>query len=231
MGKLARLFVWAGGVMFVSALAAAAYIYLIRWATPSSHPVHATAILVDLALLTVFATHHSVFARESTKRRMAAVVPEHLSRSVYVWTASLLLIGALTFWQRVGGDLYAVTGWRAMLHAGVQLAGLWMIARSVARIDGLELAGIRQAAAHEASQTLQTGGPYRWVRHPLYLGWVLATFGAAHMTADRLTFAVITAAYLAAAVPWEERALVRAFGDDYARYSKRVRWRIVPYVY
>lgn len=162
---------------------------------------------------------------------MAAVVPERLLRSVYVWTASLLLIAALALWQRVGGDIYFDGGWRAMLHAAVQLAGLWMIARSVARIDALELAGIRQASTHDASQTLQTGGPYRWVRHPVYLGWVLGAFGAAHMTADRLTFAVITTAYLVAAVPWEERALVRTFGDDYARYAQRVRWRIIPYVY
>ena len=217
--------------MFVAALSAAAYAFLVSWATPSPHPGYARAIVVDFALLTVFATHHSVFARESTKRRMAAAVPERLLRSVYVWTASLLLLAALALWRPIGGDLYAAAGWRAMLHAAVQLAGLWMIARSVARIDGLELAGIREAASGDTPPTLQTGGPYRWVRHPLYLGWVLAVFGAAHMTADRLTFAVITTAYLVVAVPWEERALVRAFGHDYARYARSVRWRIVPYVY
>ena len=231
MTRFERLFVWLGGVTFAATLAAVTYTFLISWAAPRAWHGGAAAIIVDFALLTVFAAHHSVFARERTKARLAAVVPAHLLRSVYVWTASALLLITLALWQPVGGDLYAVAGWRAILHAALQLAGLWLIARSVARIDALELAGIRQAAAPDAAQALQAGGPYRWVRHPLYLGWVLAVFGAAHMTADRLTFAVITTAYLVVAVPWEERSLLRAFGDDYARYAQRVRWRIVPYVY
>jgi protein-S-isoprenylcysteine O-methyltransferase Ste14 len=229
--RFERVFVWLGGGMFVAALAASTFTYLIRWATPSAHPRHAAALLADVALLTVFAVHHSVFARESTKKWMASAVPARLQRSVYVWTASVLLLLTLALWRPVGGDLYIVTGWPAMLHAVLQLAGLALIARSVARIDALELAGIRPAAERDASQALQTAGPYRWVRHPLYLGWVIAVFGAAHMTADRLTFAAVTTAYLIVAVPWEERSLRRAFGDDYARYAGRVRWRIIPYVY
>jgi protein-S-isoprenylcysteine O-methyltransferase Ste14 len=69
------------------------------------------------------------------------------------------------------------------------------------------------------------------VRHPVYLGWLLATFGAAHMTGDRLAFAGISALYLVIAMPIEERALRRSFGETYASYEQRVRWRIVPYLY
>jgi protein-S-isoprenylcysteine O-methyltransferase Ste14 len=65
----------------------------------------------------------------------------------------------------------------------------------------------------------------------LYLGWVLVVFGAAHMTGDRLAFAVITTIYLVAAVPWEERSLSAAFGAEYADYMRAVRWRIVPFIY
>jgi len=113
------------------------------------------------------------------------------------------------------------------------LLGVWMIARAVAKIDPLELAGIRPPARADpaAGEALQMTGPYRWVRHPLYTGWLLALFGAASMTASRLTFAIVTTIYLIIAIPWEERSLERSFGDAYARYRATVRWRVVPYVY
>jgi protein-S-isoprenylcysteine O-methyltransferase Ste14 len=124
--------------------------------------------------------------------------------------------------------VYEVVGWRAAAHASVQVAGLLLIAGAVRKIDALELAGIREHTGH---QPLQITGPYRWVRHPLYLGWMLATFGAAHMTGDRLVFSGISALYLIVAMPIEERALRRSLGETYARYEQRVRWRVVPYLY
>jgi protein-S-isoprenylcysteine O-methyltransferase Ste14 len=69
------------------------------------------------------------------------------------------------------------------------------------------------------------------VRHPIYLGWVLMTFGAPEMTATRFSFAAISTAYLIVAVPFEERSLVRTFGDAYREYRARVRWRMVPGLY
>jgi len=236
MTKFERLFVWSGGAMFVASLAACAYFYLVVWASPAAAgggtAVRAAAI--NSVLFAVFALHHSLFARDSIKRRMARAVPERLLRSCYVWTASALLLGVLALWQPVAGDVYHVTGWPSFVHAAIQLSGLWLIARSVAQISPLELAGIKHApvsGVSNASNTLQVGGPYRWVRHPLYLGWLLALFGAAHMTGDRAAFAAISTAYLLVAIPWEERSLLRAFGEPYARYQGVVRWRVVPYVY
>jgi protein-S-isoprenylcysteine O-methyltransferase Ste14 len=149
---------------------------------------------------------------------------------VYVWLASVLLIIVLMAWQPIGGEVYRVTGGLRWVLLGVQLVGVWFIAKSVGAIDGLELAGIRQVS-DERTNTLQVGGPYRVVRHPLYFGWVLIVFGALHMTGDRLAFAVITTAYLVLAMPWEERSLQRAFGEEYARYKQQVKWRIVPFLY
>ena len=74
-------------------------------------------------------------------------------------------------------------------------------------------------------------GPYRWVRHPIYLGWLLLVFGVPHMTATRLAFAAISSAYLVVAIPFEERSLVETFGDEYRRYQQAVRWRLVPGVW
>jgi protein-S-isoprenylcysteine O-methyltransferase Ste14 len=232
MTKFERLFVWLGGAVFVIALGASVYRYLVSWAVsavPGAGGLGAvSSVAGDTALLTVFATHHSLFARDAVKGRVERLVPRRLLRSSYVWTASLLLLAVLILWAPVGGDMYQVSGIGAMALALVQLSGVILIARSVATIDPLDLAGIRARSRHEA---LQVSGPYRIVRHPLSLGWVLALFGAAHMTGDRLTFAVVTTVYLAIAVPWEERSLVATFGADYVRYQRMVPWRIVPYVY
>jgi len=110
----------------------------------------------------------------------------------------------------------------------VLLYGVWLIVQAVRGIDPLELAGVRR---ERERGPLQVRGPYALVRHPLYFGWVLAVLGPAHMTADRLVFGVVTTLYLLVAIPWEERSLLVSFGDEYARYQRAVRWRIVPFIY
>jgi methanethiol S-methyltransferase len=222
-----RVFVWLGGAIFVASLAACIFVYGVRWSTPGQ-PWTLAALAVNVLLFGVFAFHHSLLARESVKRRVERVVPERLLRSVYVWTASVLLLIVLAAWRPIGAELYRVTGITALAMTAVQLSGLWLIARAVATIDPLELAGIRGPSSPD---WLQVRGPYRFVRHPLYLGWMFVVFGAAHMTGDRLAFATISTAYLVVAIPWEERSLLRTFGDEYARYQQQVRWRVVPYLY
>jgi protein-S-isoprenylcysteine O-methyltransferase Ste14 len=228
MTKVEHVFVWSGGALFVLSLAACVYAYVFVWASPAADAFAWTPVAINAVLFAVFAFHHSLFARKSIKQLVARIVPDRLVRSFYVWIASLLLLIVLAYWQPIAGEAYAVTGWRALAHAAVQVCGLWLIARSVATIDPLELAGIRPPAGSDA---LQIAGPYRFVRHPVYLGWVLAVFGAAQMTGDRLVFAAITTAYLCVAIPWEERSLLQMFGEPYARYRRTVRWRIIPYVY
>ena len=225
---LERAFVWAGGAMFVTSLALTAWTYTM-WLGTDRLATGWTSIALDGLLLTMFAFHHSAFAREPIKKRLASLVPTRLLRSVYVWIASSLLVFMDLFWRPVGGNIYRVTGWPAWIFAIVQLAGVWMIARSVRAIDPLELAGIRNPKAMNGE--LQTNGVYGLVRHPLYFGWVLCVFGAAHMTGDRLTFAVLTTGYLVMAMPWEERSLEREFGQSYRLYKQAVRWKILPYVY
>lgn len=236
MTKFERLFVWVGGALFVGSLAVWAWWYLF-WLSQSRPWSGWRSLAYDAALFTIFAAHHSLFARESAKRRLSAI-PRRLLRSVYVWIASLLLIAVCLLWQTIGGDVYRTTSAGAVALAVVQFAGVWVIARAVARIDPLELAGIRTANRADAGPStptrpgaLQIAGPYRWVRHPVYLGWILIVFGAAHMTGDRLAFAAISSLYLIAAVPWEERSLMQSFGDDYVRYTQQVRWRVLPYLY
>src|SRR4051794_27666157 len=134
-------FLWTGGALFVGALAFCGYSYGVTWGRTA--PVSLAAAGADALLFSVFALHHSLFARESIKGWFSRVVPEPLLRSVYVWLASLLLIAVCVAWQPVGGEVVRHTGAAAMLHAAAQLAGALIIALAVRVIDPLELAGIR----------------------------------------------------------------------------------------
>jgi protein-S-isoprenylcysteine O-methyltransferase Ste14 len=223
----ARVFVWLGGALFVLALAVCAWTYVVVMGRPVATTSWA-ALAIDASLLTLFALHHSLCARERVKDAITRMIPAALVRSCYVWIASVLLILACALWRPIGRELYSVRGSLAIVLIAVQLIGLWITARGTARINALELAGIRPASE---SGGLQVDGPYRWVRHPLYLGWLLMVFAAPHMTGDRLAFAAITTGYLMEAIPWEERSLRRSFGEPYLHYMRAVRWRMIPFIY
>jgi protein-S-isoprenylcysteine O-methyltransferase Ste14 len=220
-----RIFAWGGGALFVLSLAYCLWWYLVPLGRDLPWAGFA-AVAWNAGLVAVFASHHSVFAREPVKRAIGRLVGGGV-RSVYVWVASGLLIAVCILWKPVGGACYDARGVLRAAAAGVQLLGIALIAWSVARIDPLELAGIHPSA----TSGLQITGPYRLVRHPLYLGWMLAAFATPHLTGDRLTFALLTSLYLVMAVPWEERSLNAAFGNAYARYADQVRWRVIPFIY
>src|ERR1700694_3925054 len=109
-----RVFQWTGGALFVGALAFCGYSFVIVWSR--SGAFNGPAVLIDVVLFTVFAAHHSVFAREPVKHWLTRLVPERLLRSAYGWLASLLLIAVCVAWQPVGGEVYRVQGWRGVLH-------------------------------------------------------------------------------------------------------------------
>src|SRR5215467_16138549 len=162
MSLFERVIRWAGGAVFVGALGFCAYTFLVVWSRDAEFS--GAAIATNVLLFTTFAAHHSVFAQDPVKTAMARVIPNRLIRSTYVWIASLLLIAVCQFWQTIGGTLYAASGWRAAVHAGIQVAGLVLIVGAVRKIDALELAGIRE---HTRDEPLQITGPYRLVRHPI----------------------------------------------------------------
>jgi protein-S-isoprenylcysteine O-methyltransferase Ste14 len=222
-----RLFAWTGGGLFVLALARTAWLYGVQLGRPGPF-AGPGAVLIDLFLFTTFALHHSVFARDVMKRAIQRAVPDRDIRSVYVWIASALLILVCEAWRPVGGIVYAAPAPLSWLLAAVQITGFWLTAVGVRAIDPLELAGIHPP---RGDTDLATGGAYRLVRHPLYLGWMLMVFGSPHMTGDRLLFALVSSLYLVVAIPWEERSLEAAFGEPYREYKRLVRWRVLPYVY
>jgi protein-S-isoprenylcysteine O-methyltransferase Ste14 len=225
-------FAWAGALLFGVSLAAVLYAYTVPFARPAGGPSLKPAF-IDTGLFTIFALHHSILARGWAKRAVTAVVPAWLERSLFTWIASLLLLMVIWLWRPVGGLIYAVPPpWHWFGYA-VQVAGIVVTAASASAIDVLDLAGVRpildaRRRAPARHVPLETGGVYAVVRHPVYLGWALVFFGAPLMTATRFTFAVVSTAYLAAAIPLEERSLVRVFGNEYRAYRSRTRWRMVP---
>lgn len=230
------LFAWGGALLFVASLSYFVYAYVFRFGRVISGESHVAPILINTALFTVFATHHSVFARARAKAWMHRVVHPALERSVYTWIASLLLIAVCAQWEFVPGLVYRIPAPWSWIGYSAQLCGVLLIFRGSKVLDALDLAGVRpilEAGATSVPQhiPLVTTGVFGLVRHPIYLGWALLVCGAPQMTATRLTFAVVSTLYLMVAIPWEERGLIREFGVRYEEYRRQVRWRMIPGVY
>ncbi len=233
---LALAFACGGGVLFVGALASFVYAYLVRFGRSTGAGPVLQPVLVDFVLFSAFALHHSLFARTGLKARLRPLIPATLERSSYTWVASVLLLVTCWGWRPVPGTLYVLPAWAAWAGLSAQAAGILLTAAGSRAIDVLDLAGIRPLLVARSAKAigrvpLMTTGAYRLVRHPVYFGWALFTFGAPAMTATRAVFAIVSTGYLAVAIPWEERGLIETFGDAYRRYQRRVRWRMLPWIY
>jgi methanethiol S-methyltransferase len=188
----------------------------------------AVALLVDLALLVVFALQHSAMARPAFKRVWTRVVPEPIERSTYVLASSLALILLFWGWQPLGGVVWRVEAplGRLVLQATCAAGWLLILACTFA-IDHFDLFGLRQVWLDLLDRPytaidFHTPGPYRFVRHPLYVGWLLAFWATPSMTIAHLVFAVATTGYILAAIQLEERDLISQHGEAYRRYRERV---------
>jgi protein-S-isoprenylcysteine O-methyltransferase Ste14 len=227
-------FALAGGLLFVGSLSFFAFSFGWRFqeAGPWSLVTGWRPTVIDVVLFTLFALHHSLFARTRMKTWIERVGPAELERSIYVWIASLLFLAVCAAWQPVPGALWRLMGPVALMVRGLQLIGVVLALVAARHLDVLALAGIRQAR-HEAgpSLPLEETGPYAFVRHPIYLGWFLMVWATPAMTGTRLVFAATSCVYLLLAIRFEERDLRRTFGAAYDRYMQRVRWKVLPGVH
>ncbi len=233
---LSSAFAWTGATIFVASLLFYLYSYLVTFGRPAAGGAWIAPAAFDLLLFSAFAFHHSLFARTAIRDAIRRAIPPRLERSSYTWVASVLFVVVCWLWRPVPGVVYRMEGLWWWLGAAVQSAGILFTYLGSSALDVFDLAGIRQLHAGRPPATtspapLKTSGAYRLVRHPIYLGWALFVFGTPTMTATRLIFAIISTAYLAIAIPWEERTLVEAFGAQYREYQRRVRWRMLPGVY
>ena len=186
------------------------------------------ALMINAALLTLFAVHHSTMARPWFKKMWTRVIPQQVERSTYVLLSSLALILLFAMWQPIGGVIWKVQqpALRAVLY-GVFATGFLVVLVSTFLINHFDLFGLRQVYLYLRGKKytqLRFGTPilYRHVRHPLYLGWLLAFWATPTMTIAHLVFAIATTIYIFMAIQLEEKDLIDAYGDDYKRYKQQV---------
>lgn len=186
-----------------------------------------TAILVDLAVLSVFAVQHSAMARPAFKRRWTRAVPAPVERSTYVLFATVAVALVMSQWRPLPDAIWDVepTALRAAIYA-VSFVGWGMVLLSTFLIDHFDLFGLRPVLRHRASKpatdsAFVTPSLYRVVRHPLYLGFLVAFWAAPSMTRGRLLFAVVLSAYVLVAIRLEEHDLVETFGERYRTYRRQ----------
>jgi protein-S-isoprenylcysteine O-methyltransferase Ste14 len=192
-------------------------------------PVRTTApraVVVDLALLLLFALQHSVMARRPVKAWLGRRIPAALERTTYVLATDVCLVLLLAFWEPWGGRVWPVGGPAGVLLWALYAAGWLLAIVSTYAVDHLGLVGLRQAgwaAPRDAGEdALQVGGLHAVVRHPLMTGLLLAFWATPRMSASHLLFAAASTGYVAVGIAFEERDLRRTFGSVYDAYAARV---------
>lgn len=185
------------------------------------------AILIDLGLIALFGIVHSVMARESFKSRWTRIIPPAAERSTYVLQSSLLLLLLIWQWRPIASPVWHVTGAGAFAIYAVFIAGMVVVLLSTVLLDHWSFLGLRQAFDHahcRPSRKAEFRTPllYRVVRHPLQLGVIVMLFATPQMSAGHLLLAVVMCAYSIIGLKFEERALLREFGERYAAYRMQV---------
>ena len=188
----------------------------------------AEALIVNLLLMSVFAVQHSVMARKQFKAWWTQLVPPAIERSTYVLASSLALVLLFWQWRPMPAPVWQIGDASvAMAVTGLSFVGWLIVLTSTFLINHFELFGLQQvvnnlAGRSASAERFRTPLYYKFVRHPLYLGFIIAFWAAPTMTVGRLLFAAVTTAYIFVGILLEERDLVELFGDEYRRYRQRV---------
>jgi len=186
------------------------------------------AVIIDLLLMTLFAVQHSVMARQGFKAWWTQFVPKPVERSTYVLFASLSLLLLFWQWRPLPSVIWdAANPDLAVTLITLSFLGWVLVFTSTFIINHFELFGLHQVTNHLVGKQAEpprfkTPLLYKFIRHPIYLGFIIAFWAAPTMTAGHLLFAAVTTAYIFVGIALEERDLVDLFGDEYRQYKQRV---------
>jgi len=194
------------------------------------------ALLINLGLIILWGVQHTVMARDWFKEAIAHIVPHHTERSTYVLASTLILVLLMYAWQPIDGII-----WQVQNPLGVKI--LWsvfgigwvLVLLSTFLTDHFDLFGLRQTWLHFVKKTYTSVNfteslLYRWIRHPMMLGLLLAFWAIPVTTAGHLVFSLGMTVYILMGIHFEEKGLAASIGADYTEYQKRTA-RIIPKIY
>jgi protein-S-isoprenylcysteine O-methyltransferase Ste14 len=187
-----------------------------------------TALLVNTAVLGLFALQHSGMARPAFKGWLTRFIPAAAERSTYVLLSTVAMWILYYFWQPMGGVIWQVESAPAeWILTGVYFAGWGLVLYATILISHFDLFGLRQVTLYLQGREYRhlpfdTPSLYGFVRHPLYVGWLTVFWAAPTMTTGRMVFALMCTGYILLAIQLEERDLVAHLGDKYAHYRAEV---------
>ena len=196
--------------------------------SPASVLPLGAAIVINIGLIALFGVQHSVMARQGFKRAWTKIVPRQVERSFFVLLASLVLLVMFRFWQPIDAVVWSIAN---PLLASLLWALFWggwaTVLVSTFLINHFELFGLQQAWVYARGREwtpprFHTPFLYKWVRHPLYLGFFVAFWATPEMTAGHLLLAAGMSGYMLIAIRYEERDLIAFHGRDYEDYRGRV---------
>ena len=196
----------------------------------------AIALLVNLALLLLWGVQHTVMARAWFKEKIAGIIPHHTERSTYVLASSVVLALLMYAWQPIEGAVWQVENLLLTYFLwGVFGLGWILVLISTFLTDHFDLFGLRHTWLHFIGKTYSSVGfterlLYRWIRHPMMLGLLMAFWAVPSMSIGHLVFSIGMTVYTLLGIHFEEKGLAVALGADYVAYQQRTS-RVIPKIY